>query len=717
MANVSRATSFGPRNPMPSHASALAAPIPIAEDEMELVLPALLRLGGYTPDPPDAGHSGVAAGSRTRSRDYGGRGTARETVVCRWVEGEDPGSTLLAWVVRDADNRPLEDETALLGGAPLAAAVQGYLARSKGWAPPRDPIIPPGQSLDGPWVGQLLDLAGMATNEELCDHAEMHTLADGVLPLGRYAWGYPEARFSEAFYRAGTTYGPPLYMGHYGEEPMEFRGTIICAPPGAGKTELILRWAVAALANGYSLLLVDVKGVLRAELQRRLAAAGVGLPTRSFYFSTNPTPRHVSDRVNFLGGLTGETAEGREQLEQLARAILPSEGFESGEELRFYRLRLGYLTAMLGLVKLRESYGPHPERRAYDLGDVCDVASRESTLRAYIDAVVAAEAACDTGTAQEPGLAHWFDELAILVCCRDHWTVHGATLCGQRADRDTYRYHTQSIVEALRPFASKGVLGRRVSGHRSRAGEGYSFSVDELLREEQTFILLEARELDVGSADAVVSLFVTHLQLTLNRRHGQRDARPILLLLDETARIRGFDAKKYVALCRSAQAAVVLVYQQLDQISRTPDRGSQQVTELIENVGTQIFLGSLVGRSHELLAQQLGRRWRSSVSRTAGPHSTGREQQITQEETESIPAFSRLPAGRFPALVYIRDHPANKPFLVDMDRSHFELRVADPDATRHRRKVAGLDLPPAVKAHLASSPRSQSRPPDRTSSR
>ena len=43
-----------------------------------------------------------------------------------------------------------------------------------------------------------------------------------------------------------------------------------------------------------------------------------------------------------------------------------------------------------------------------------------------------------------------------------------------------------------------------------------------------------------------------------------------------------------------------------------------------------------------------------------------------QTGQEQIPYFStaelyRLPAGRYPALVYIKDHRDGKPFLVDMD--------------------------------------------------
>ena len=87
-----------------------------------------------------------------------------------------------------------------------------------------------------------------------------------------------------------VTYGPPLFVGYdaYGK-PLEFKGTLICAPPGAGKTELTLRWAVAAIRNGYSILIVDVKGgVLNRKLTERLAKGGLPTSCAMFHFSTDP---------------------------------------------------------------------------------------------------------------------------------------------------------------------------------------------------------------------------------------------------------------------------------------------------------------------------------------------------------------------------------------------------------------------------------------------
>jgi hypothetical protein len=682
-----RAAALGEENPMRGESEAWAAIIPIPDEAMEVFVPVFMKTIGFQPDGAGSMSAGVATGSRSKNREYGFRTASREHLRCRWQRSrKDPSATILGWVVLDGERRPMRSQTQHIGSSFLRAAVEQFKEREV-WGPPRDPVVGPGEPFEGPFTGQLTDLSATATQAELLTGGP-ESLARGVLPLGRHL------------------HGADLHLGRFGDERMEYRGTLVCAPPGAGKTELILRWAVSAIANGYSVLVVDVKGVLNEEIRRRLAEAGVEPPHLSRYFSTNPDPAVRSDRINFLAGLSTATAEDRAGLEQLARAILPIEGFERGDERRFHENRVAYLTAMLGLVKLRESYEPHPERRDYDLSDVYEIASRERTLMEWLAAVARHEGARRKRSEEPnpPGLERWFDELAVLFPASKQIKVPaGPTLVGQREARDSYRYFTQGIVNALRPFSSWGVLGRRVSGHAMRRGEGLSFRLTDLIRPEQALVVLEARELDVGGAEAVVSLAASHLQMLLNRRHPEADPRPLLLLLDETARLRGFDAKKYVALCRSAKAAVVLVYQQLDQIAAGAgdDRGP---SELLENVGTQIFLGSLAGRNHELFSRQRGMRWRETVTRTGGPLSSAREQSIAQIREEEVPVYPRLPGGRYPALVYIRDHPAGKPFLVDMDRSHFVLRRIGDDgdggslATPLR--LDELDLPPVARRIL-----------------
>ena len=163
-----------------------------------------------------------------------------------------------------------------------------FAAISEGTAWRRDPVVPPGGVLDEPWQGRILDYSGCATVTELCDPERPCCLLEGTLPLGRWAFG---KRFGEARGEMpAVTYGPPLFVGYdaYGK-PLEFKGTLICAPPGAGKTELTLRWAVAAIRNGYSILIVDVKGgVLNRKLTERLAKGGLPTSCAMFHFSTDP---------------------------------------------------------------------------------------------------------------------------------------------------------------------------------------------------------------------------------------------------------------------------------------------------------------------------------------------------------------------------------------------------------------------------------------------
>ena len=100
-------------------------------------------------------------------------------------------------------------------------------------------------------------------------------------------------------------------------------------------------------------------------------------------------------------------------------------------------------------------------------------------------------------------------------------------------------------------------------------GPGDIFTLEDLgSAEEQITIILSAREQDQEKASTILSLTIKRLQHLLFERVKYRDEelRPVLLLLDETRRIRAFDANKYITYAREAKAGCVVVYQSLDQI-------------------------------------------------------------------------------------------------------------------------------------------------------
>jgi type IV secretory pathway TraG/TraD family ATPase VirD4 len=186
---------------------------------------------------------------------------------------------------------------------------------------------------------------------------------------------------------------------------------------------------------------------------------------------------------------------------------------------------------------------------------------------------------------------------------------------------------------------------------------------------EQVTIILAAREQDVDDATTVVGMAVKLLQhILFDRMEDKKEPLPILLLLDETRRIRGFAPDEYITFARQARAGCVIVYQSLDQIG-----DDKKIRVILENVGTQIYLGSLVGETARHFIRLLPMRRQPSYSLSMSQSlAQGEVSMATQTGYQSVEYLSaadlyRLPAGRWPALVYINSQPRRDPILVDMD--------------------------------------------------
>lgn len=509
----------------------------------------------------------------------------------------------------------------------------------------RDVVRRPGKPLTRAFTGNLRDYSGCAKLEELDD---LKVVADDTsgLPLGLY--GFDDGRHE---YKPG----PMLYLSTYGTKaPMEYNGALIVAPQNSGKTQLIIRWAAAANRAGSNSFIVDVKG----NFMEKLRDQGVVLAGKVYYFSTDPSlAPPATHSLNFLGGLQGITPADRKTIEQLVDALLPQEGWESGENLYFRQLWSRWLRALIHVLKQFEYYFIHDETEIFDLSDLYRIASTEDLLYEFLKQIKLHESRLvAAGTAPlSPSIDYWITELAQLIT-PDHPDIRG----GQRESRYTYQSLTVGILSSLRPFSKGGTLYDRIQGKGD-------FSLDQLDGDEQVTIVLAARAQDLEDSATVVTLAMKRLQQLLFQRMGKKPARRILLLLDETRRIRGFKAGEYITFAREAKAGCVLVYQSITQI-----RNEQEITEILENVGTQIYLGSLVGETARRFIDILPKRFRRSFSENNSYSGKAGLGTSWDERQELVDYFNtqdlyRLPAGKWPALVYIKDHVSRKPFIVDMD--------------------------------------------------
>jgi hypothetical protein len=340
---------------------------------------------------------------------------------------------------------------------------------------------------------------------------------------------------------------------------------------------------------------------------------------------------------------------------------LPSRGFagQGGIDEYHYRNRVIWLTAFIHLLKLAQCYypdwflDPDGEERNVDLVDLYELIADEAALYDWIFALADAEAGLqENGVPLPPcGVDHWASELAIML---DPQKIN----CGQRPERDTYRQYTTALLSALEPFSPHGSLHQRVRSF----GPGRQFDIESTLGGEArpVTVLLVARQ--------QLSLVVKRLQWFLFERMQapeEAEKRPVLLLLDEARRIRDFDAAEYVTFAREAKAACVIVYQSIDQILPAEKR-----VELLENIGTQIYLGSLVGNTARSLIGILPQRQRLEFSqqivRTANTETLTTTRANRSTDFFTTADLYSLPAGRYPALVYINDSPHRPPFFTDM---------------------------------------------------
>jgi hypothetical protein len=547
-----------------------------------------------------------------------------------------------------------------------SASLHAGMRQQTGRAAPasRGRIIAPGEAPTEAASGDVRDYAGCATEQEVADLGRFDAHgAERVLPLGRYFRFDNRNDTAPLLYLPGSAV-PSSDARSYpvpDELPMAYQGTLVVAPQDSGKTKLIVRWAKAANRAGYSLFLVDVKG----NLHRKLLDAG--LDGEFLHFSTQPDMQ--SDRINFLAGMGAVTDRALAwQVRQLAHAILPDEGFDAGEQQYFLQNRLIWLRSLIHLLKLKEAYVPkrfvdpatHLKRVA-DLADLYAFIADPQALFADLKHLLRLEEGSGRYRREQVfgGARAWISRAALLFS-KDE--VPG----GQRGPQATYQEYVQGLLTPLESFAAGGMLCDKICDGVDEPGARL-FSLDRLGADGQVTILLTAREQELDDAVTVTSMAVKRLQQLLFERMGHA-RRPILMLLDETRRIRSFRPGEYITFAREAMAGCVVVYQSLDQI-----KDEREITEILENVGTQIYLGGVVGKTAERLIGFLPKRWRPTFSHSLSASFDGPSPGGSWEQRQELGDFFatsdifRLPTGRRGALVYLKNHPAGRPFIVDLD--------------------------------------------------
>jgi hypothetical protein len=580
-------------------------------------------------------------------------------LICRDEDGKRVRTLFLSadlptWV-GDFKKR-LTDDLEERSSHEIETAQSIQASRQGGWHD-RFQVLGPGMVRSSSVRGISFDYSGCAKETDLED------LDEGELPLGTWAFGWPGA----------VQYGNrSLFLpGSQTNSPIAHQGVLLCGAKNSGKTQLIKRWALAANRAKSNILVLDVKGGLFDELSRKLDG-------NVFHFTTDPK-RSDGDLINFLHRLCdGFADEGR--VRTFAQMLMPRNDWDEQQQDFPYDNHVDWLTALIQLLALYEQYYPNEFVNGIaDLSDLYAIVSDEANLYQVIDRIEQAELRRPAREPRRADLDHCKADLAPLI---------HTTRKGRRKGNASFHTLTRNILNALRPFSRHGTFYSKTSfgtGPGDPNAGKRVLALDALdSSEEPVAIFLSVRKKTDADASAVMlPLIVKWLEDWLLQRKEKSNPTDTLVLLDETYELPDFDPLDFTSQARDAKAGSVVAYRSLREIGEP-----HQIKIMLENVGTQIFLGSLTGETARNFIEILPTRKQPSFSVTTSSGLDGSSVQTGQETVEffTTAELYSLPGGKWPALVYINSQPKRPPFITDLDEGVHRGPAASVKPERSRKR-------------------------------
>jgi type IV secretory pathway TraG/TraD family ATPase VirD4 len=471
----------------------------------------------------------------------------------------------------------------------LALRVASRGAR-RGYLAPGDPAPPPTAPTD------YLDYRGVASWHEACN------LEGLEFPLGAFL----DLRRGRPARPVGL---PPQALN---------RHAVVVGPAGSGKTAgVLLPWMHAALAAGWSVVALDVKGDLREDFLAYRAEYGPipGARLRKWDW-TDP---RGSTSWNWLAELVDEP-----RIDAAITAILGRPPEQSTADPYFYQR--DYRT-LRGLLKFSRA------------------TSRPGTAGALIR-LLDDHQALDNALAQSPRAPGVADLAAATAF-----------------DRADYAKVISGVVTALSALDIGGVDAVTRRPH---------LSLDDALDAHHCLVI--GAPLRGGQVSVTLSsLLLNQLKQRLYERFGQR-RRPVLLMIDEAAQIGDrVDLAQLMEVARSAGVGVVIALQDVAKLRNENDRSS-----VLSNAATLAMLPGASPLSTEAFGRRLGQRFERTHGLTAGGPRQGWGPTPPQQTLamEAVPVLrerelTQVPFGRRPAVVHVSARElgiTTKPFLVDLYR-------------------------------------------------
>lgn len=477
---------------------------------------------------------------------------------------------------------------AVATNAAIWKANKGSRAARRGFIGPWDPV--PAGAQD------FLDYSGVATPGDIQGQTWVFPLGRYVLPkVGLFGEGFqPKDEFGLAPATAN-------------------RHTAVYAPAGSGKTtSVIAPWIYSAMAQGYLVVAIDLKGNgdMMSMVQQYAASQGP-LPDVAIYSFDYTDPRR-SVSWNWIRELAGNDPA----LDAAAQALV-GRGDDSGQNRIFWLRDLKWMRGLLEYASASD--------HNWTVGTLLRLLDDHPRLARYI-----------TNTAPDRVRSRLTD-LIYLPEAEYYEKVQFIT---------TY-------LEVLNTPRFNRVTARRELRMQDVASE-------------PGLLLVTAPLSDGKMSEAASALFLSQF-ISAQLKKFNTGSRPVLLVLDEAPRLQErLDLPQLMATSRSSGLSVLLALQEITDFDEK-DRDT-----ILSNCVTHILLPGAGAPTTEYFGKRLGTRTVARQTQSMNYSHHGGASFQTGVQNADLPVLGRAemtapPGGPYTAIVHCHEL-SRKPILVDLTR-------------------------------------------------